>query len=136
MSLEEALVDHTAALRENSDLLRVLTGKAKAGLADAGGKAADSADKPATTRGRASPKAKAPTTAQMKEAAEKYLDVQDEAQYSLRRDNIKSIVKKFDATKFTEIAEENRQAALDLLAKYEADEDKDAGGGDGGDDLV
>jgi len=133
MSLEAALAEHTSALKENTELLRVLTGKASAGVAAASAsnsnKGDGAADKP--TRAR---KAKAPSAADMKAAAEKYLDVQNEDQYATRRANLKSIVEKFGAPKFTEIPEEKRQDALDLLAEFEKNESRDVAEDD--DDVV
>lgn len=78
--------------------------------------------KPATRR---STKPKAPTAADMKKAAESFLDKagKDEDNYADRRAHIKKVIAKFDSPKFTEIGEDDRQEAIDMLADFDKDDD-------------
>lgn len=134
MSLEENLEVLTAALNRNSDLLEGLTAKAKAGVAaSTGGKTekADKADaeeeKPRRTRKPvADKKEKAPTVAEMKKAAEAFLDVDGEDEYNDRRALVRAIADYFEAGKFTEIDAKDRALASKLLAMAADGENIDA----------
>lgn len=136
MAIEEALVALTAELKRNSDLLEILTSKAKAGIAkpaeeakkaeeDEAPKKAAAKDEgeeeaPKTRRTRAPKedapkKSKAVSVAELKKVTEKYLDVDDENEYATRRKFIKGIITKFDAPKMTEIADEHRNEAYEMV---------------------
>lgn len=134
MSVEAALKELTDAVKENSDLLRGLTSKAKSAKAEESKRSArdDDGEEDPKPRGRGRPagstkKAKVPSAADMKKAAETYLKeaADDEEEYEERRNKIKSIIKKFGAPKFTEILEEDRAEALDLLKGDAEDDDGD-----------
>lgn len=117
MSIEQALSDLTAALKENSALLSALSAKAKAGVAAA--EKSDSAkgngdDKPARGRGKPA-KEKTPTVAEMKDLATSYLDVTDEEEYNDRRTLLRAVVDHFGAEKFTSIENKDRLIAFKLI---------------------
>jgi hypothetical protein len=134
MALEDQIVALTAALNRNSDLLEGLTAKAKQGAAAATTESAPKAvakdegeEAPKRTRAAAKPAedkpakaVKAPTPADMADATQKFLDVEDEDEYTARRDLVKLIVAHFGAAKMSEIPENGRQQALDALAAYKA----------------
>lgn len=129
MSLEQVIIDNTAAMNRNSDLIEVLIGRASGATGAGAGGAEKPAAKPAA-KPRAPKEAKAPSEKDMKDAATKYLDVSDEDEYNARREKVKDICGKFGAAKFTEIAEDKRAEALELLSTATTTRD------DGDDDLV
>lgn len=137
MSLEEALARNTDALEKLNTLLTHLNAKADSKSAGGDtGRSVPAKDKdgaePEPRRGRGRPagstKVKVPSTADMKAAATEFLDIADEEEFKSRKAALKEIVDSFGAAKFTEIAEEDRVAALAQL--------KDAEKGGEGDDLV
>lgn len=141
MSLEQAMVDLAAALNRNSDLLEVLTSKAKSATApktEEPTKPVEKAEEPVKrTRAKAeeAPKAeepvkrtrakaeKAPTEAQMVEATKTFLDVEEEDEFQDRRSLVKKIVGHYGVDKMSQIAEESRQEALNMLEAYKAGDD-------------
>lgn len=135
MSLEELLgasiaatKEQTAAMNRNSDLMEIIIGKAKSNLgAAAAEKTEEKAEEPgkrtrATKAAEEPPKkkAKAPTPADMTKATTDFLEVDDDEEYATRRDLVKKILAKYDAKKMSEVAEDDRQAALDILTSYKA----------------
>jgi len=129
MSLEAALAAHTTALeantaailRHNEILEGLKAGKQSAVQAPKSDeKAAPEKDEEAPKRTRAAkadkvPKEKAPSVAEMKDAATKYLDVADEDEYNERRAVVRAITDHFKAAKFTEIETGDRLMASKLL---------------------
>lgn len=133
MSLEAALAAHTTALeantaailRHNEILEGLKAGKQTAVQAPKSDDKVDAKDAPAKDeeapkRTRASskdkaPKEKAPSVAEMKDAATKYLDVADEDEYNERRAVVRAITDHFKAAKFTEIETGDRLMASKLL---------------------
>lgn len=139
MALEDKIDALTAALNRNSDLLEGLTAKAAAGAkaaatAAASTPAAAESDKTEEApRGRGRPpkaaaepekpkKVKAPTPEDMAAKTKEFLDVEDEDEYSARRDLVKKIIAKHGVSKMSEIEEDKRQAALDALVAHKAGE--------------
>ena len=128
VSLEAKIEALTDALKENTELLKALTAKAKANVSaepKASTKADDDDDgeeKPAsrsTSRGRGRLKRdKAPTAAEVKKATEAFLDVEDEDEYAERRKIIKKLIAKYGAAKMTEIEESKRASALSDMEAY------------------
>ncbi len=121
MSLEAKIDTLTAAVETLTKALEGgLSAKTTASAAPSKDKEV-SEDKPRTTRGRAAKKAI--STSDLKKAAESFLDNNDgDDDYADRRAHIKKIIAKFDSPKFTEIAEADRQAALDMLKEFESGE--------------
>lgn len=122
MSLEAKIDTLTAAIETLTKALEGgLSAKTTATAASSKDKEA-SEDKPRTTRTRTT-KPKAISTSDLKKAAESFLDNNDgDDDYADRRAHIKKIIAKFDSPKFTEIAEADRQAALDMLKEFESGE--------------
>lgn len=146
MSLEKEIAELREAVKENSELLKFLTSKARDGLSEKAEKPAAKAtstkeekdEKPAS-RSRASSsakKTKAPTAKDMSEATTKFLDVDDEAEYKDRRELVMQIVDKYGVKKMSEIEEDDRQVALDMLEAWKAGDDPFAGEGGKDDDLA
>lgn len=141
MALEDQLKALTDALNRNSDLLEGLTAKANAskGAAEPVKKAAEvekteaptkKAEEPAAEKKpRGRPKAeKAPSETDMVDATKKFLAVDAEDEYAARRDFVKTLLKKHDVGRMSEIEEGKRAAALEALDNYtrgepEGDED-------------
>jgi hypothetical protein len=129
MSLEERLAELTDAVTKNNELLTILTSKARASTEveapKSKAKSEDSGETEAPKRrGRPPKKDKVPSAADMKKAAQAYLDeATDDDDYKARRQLIKEIVNKFDAPKFTEIPEEHRAEALAMLNEDQSDGD-------------
>lgn len=145
--LRETVSELTVAVKENSELLKFLTGKARDGLTakDDSTKASkpaaaakeDKEDKKPASRSRSSTKApKAPTSKEMAEATTKFLDVDDETEYKDRRELVMQIVEKFGVKKMSEIDEGERQSALDMLEAWKAGDDPFADEGGKDDDLA
>ena len=148
MSIEAQLSELTEAVKENSELLKILTSSARKGLDEqattkpatrsrAAAKADDETEsKPRTTRSRTA-KPKVPTATEVRKQTEEFLNVTDEDEYAARRKIVKSIVDKYDAPKMTELAEEDRAAALaDLANALKEREEGDQGGDEDDDDVV
>lgn len=117
MSIEKALAELTEAVQENNELLRGLTAKAKAETSKSSAKTptkdeGDEEEKPKRTR---TTKPKVPTAKELSTATTNWLEVENEDEYDRRKGIIKKIVTKFEAAKMSEIAEEDRAEALDLL---------------------
>lgn len=120
----------TAEIKRNSDLLEALTAGAKAKVEGAAAaKPAAEEKAPARPRAEKAPaKPKTPTAADMVAATTKFCgeeDEYDEDEFNARRRFVKSLLKKYEAPKMSEIAEDDRQAALDALSgyKYEPEDD-------------
>lgn len=141
MTLEELLLanieatkEQTAELKRNSDFLEILTSKAKTSLAvaaektGADEKSEDKAAEPQKRAPAAKPaakeapkkKAKVPTPAEMAKATTDFLEVDDEDEFDARRALVKKILAKFNAPKMSEIGEDDRDAALEILTAYKA----------------
>jgi hypothetical protein len=124
MSIEAALAELTAAINRNSDLLETITTTAAKNLAKGADAPADKAPAkaPATTKAptKAPAKVKIPTAPEMAKATTDFLEVEDEDEYAKRRALIKAIVTKHEVKKMSEIAEGDRQTALDAIAAYKA----------------
>ena len=138
MGIETEMAALTAALNRNSDLLEILTSKAKPAIeSKAAEKAAapvekasektapvEDAPKPRATRGAAKLKAeKTPAEKDMADATVKFLEVDGDEEYEARRGLVKKIVAKFGVKKMSEIAEGERKGALDMLEAYKAGDD-------------
>jgi hypothetical protein len=150
MAIEAALAAVAEALNKNSALLETLVSKAKAGLepkkvADEPKKVADDeakevVEEEAPKRRARAPKedapkkVKAPTVAEISQATKAYLEgVDDQEEYAARRNVIKGIIAKFGAPKMSEIAEEHRAEAIEILLAAQDKADKKE---DGEDDLA
>lgn len=123
MSIEKALEDLADAVRENTEVLKSMTAAAKASTAGAGRSSSKDKDKDdgdgdgekaKPTRSRSS-KPKVPTAKELGAKTSAYLEVDDEDEYETRKGIIKKIIGKFDAPKMSEIAEEDRAEAMELL---------------------
>ena len=136
MALEDEIKALTAAMNRNSDLLEGLTAKAAAGAAAKTSTVADKpkdADPEEAPRGRGrppkeaaadKPKAKkAPTEKEMADATVEFLEVDDDDEHDARRALVKAIIAKHGVKKMSEIAEADRQKALDALTAYKAGEE-------------
>lgn len=136
MALEDKIDALTAALNRNSDLLEVLTSKARSAQADPKkeddapkGRAStkDEEKKPEEEapkrRTRAAAAPKAPTTKEMADKTTEFLDVEEDDEFQARRDLVKKLLAHFDAPKMSEIDEAKRQSALDALEAYKAGDD-------------
>lgn len=120
MSIESSIDALTAAVKENTETLKAaMTGKASATTAPKG----DDKEKPAPRSRSTKAADKAPSTADMKKAAESFLDKagNDEDDYNKRRAHIKKVIAKFDAPKFTEIGEDDRKDAIAMLTEFDED---------------
>lgn len=100
----------------------------------------DEAEKPKTTRAPrgSAKKDKVPSTADLKKAAESFLDKagNDEDDYNERRAHLKKVVAKYDAPRFTEIAEDDRAAAIAMLNDFDKGSDDEGGRGKDEDDDI
>ena len=139
MSLEEALVANTAAMKELTAALK--GGKVSAGsAADAAieKEAARAAGAKAGTKPAGKPAAKKVTLDTIKERFGGYLGIEDKAERKARIANVQAIVDHFGVSKASELEEENWAEALAFLKQYEDGEEPDFGGdaGDGDDALV
>lgn len=110
MSLEQAMADLTAAIKENTTLLS----NARASVA---GKAADkpAATKPAATKpaAKTTKAPKAPTEADLREKFGSYLtSVEDKADKKRLTATVKPILEHFGVERVTEIPEESRLEAM------------------------
>lgn len=119
-SIEETL----AELNANIVALTEVIGGALSGKASVAEVKKTAEDKPKATRTRATAAPKKPTQAEMKKAAETFLDAakDNEDDYNNRRAHLKTVVAKFDAPKFTEIGEDDRADAIEALNDYTAEE--------------
>jgi hypothetical protein len=129
MSIEAALAELTAAINRNSDLLETITTTAAKNVAKGADAPADKAPvkAPVTTKApadkgpaKAPAKVKIPTAPEMAKGTTDFLEVEDEDEYAKRRALIKAIVTKHEVKKMSEIAEGDRQTALDAIAAYKA----------------
>lgn len=114
MSIEKLLEDLTDAIRENTETQKTFLAAAK-GRTSEGGKAAvkdEDEEKPKRTR---TAKVKVPTSKELGTKTSAFLEVEDEDEYENRKSIIKKIVSKFDAAKMSEIEEDNRLEAMELL---------------------
>lgn len=128
MSLEQAIADNTAAIKEQTAFLKALQGKAGAGAA-----ATTTSTKPA---GKPAGK-KAVTLDTIKERYGAYLGVENKKEREVRKGKVQAILAHFgEVAKVSEIAEESWVDAIAALDKLEAGELPDfmEGDGDGGDD--
>lgn len=122
-SIEDLLRDIADALRDNTDTLKAMTAAAKkatGGSASSTSRTAkddteDGDDKPASGRKPRATKTKAPSAKDMSTATTKFLEIDDEDEYEKRKAIIKKIVGKYDVAKMSEIPEEDRAEAMDLL---------------------
>ena len=134
MSLEEAIRENTEAVKA---LTAAMKGGAKASAADAAiEKEAARATGAKASGGKPAPssKKKAVTLDTIKERFGGYLGVEDKAERKARIANVQAIVDHFGVSKASELEEENWAEALAFLAQYEAGEEPDFGGDEGGDD--
>lgn len=130
MSIEKALAELTEALRENSELLRTMTAKAKASVASTGdsGKSSRSSEdgedegKGSGRKGRTA-KPKLITAKEIGAKTSEFLEVENEDEYERRKTIIKKIVGKYEVQKMSEIADEDRAEANELLDRAIAGED-------------
>ena len=136
MSLEEALAANTAALKENTAVLKALSGKTAEAAgsktteraAGSASKTKDEGEEPKRGRGRP-PKAKTLSATEMGEKAREFCESagDDEDEFKERRALCTKLAKKFGASKVSEIAGADDQTeALEALREFAED-----GGGDG-----
>lgn len=144
MSIEAALADLAAALRENTATLKALTKGTTAAAGSSESKpAASKAATPAKAaaapteeapkkRGRPAAK-KSLTTTEMAEKARLFCEAADtdEDEFKARRGFVKEIATEFGVEKFSAITGDDQEAALQRLAEYEADDDGEDGGEEG-----
>lgn len=140
MSIEAAIAELTAAVKENTEELRFLTSAARDGAAKNSArtttKPAEEAEKPTRSRSR-STKEKVPTVKEISDATKSFLDVDDQNEYEDRKDIVKRIVEKFKAKKMSEIDDKNRAEAMRMLDVAKAGDDPfDGEDGDGEEDLT
>lgn len=138
-----AIEELTAALKENSALLKTLSGKT-AGAAAADTKpASKTTTKPATKaeeeeapkRGRGRPpKDKTLSVTEMAEKARAFAEAanDDEDDFKERRALLTKLAKKYGVGKFSEIKGEDQAPALAALKEYEEGEAEDENGDDEG----
>lgn len=128
MSLEQALADNTAAIKEQTAFLKAL--QAKGGTAAAAGKPA--AGKPAAG------KPKKPTLDTIKERFGGYLATEDKKLREKRKAEISAVIEHYGVAKISEIDEANWEEALAALDQLEAGETPDilADGDNSGDDAL
>lgn len=115
MSIEKILEELVDAVKENSELLRGMTAKAKGALdkADTTGKAASGDTTEKKTRAT---KPKAVSSKEISDATKGYLDVSDDDEYESRKEIVKKIVGKYDVAKVSEIEDPaDRIEAMGLL---------------------
>lgn len=116
MSIESQLAEVAEALRENSELLRGLTAKAKTSDTGRSSGSSDSDEKETRSRKPRETKVKAPTAKELGTMTTSFLDVSDEDDYNSRKSIIKKILDKFNAEKMSLIDEEkDRIEAAALL---------------------
>lgn len=121
MSLEAAILELAAAVKENTEELKFLTSAARDGATKnatrTSTKAVEEVEK-AAPRSRATSRAakeKVPTVKEISEATKAFLDVDDQNEYEERKDIVKRIVEKFKAKKMSEIDDKNRAEAMQML---------------------
>lgn len=143
MSALEAL---TAAILENTAMLRSMTTKTAAAAAATKPAAAAGATKPAAAaaapadgekRGRGRPtKPKALTPTQMAEKGREFAEsaADDEDEFAARRKLLQITAKKYNVTKFSEIEGEDQDAAIAALEAHLEAYENGADGSEGGDD--
>jgi hypothetical protein len=134
MSLEVQLAALTEAVKANTDVQTAI-------LAKIGGtavvnvttekpteKAAPAEDKP-KTRGRAAaaPKVKIPTVKEIQDKTTGFLDVEDDAEYEERAALVVQITEHFGVKKMSEITDEDRTKAMEMLDAAIAGDDPFAG---------
>lgn len=140
MSLEQALADNTAALKEVATLLRESNEGRAAALAavtQVAGATAAEPKKAKKEKAEAAPSAPtAPTVEQVREAAQKFVSVENEDERAKRKEFMRSLIERFkvkaddNGKKFiTYVAEGDRQAVIDAFNSCQpeaeaADEDE------------
>lgn len=129
MSLEQALADNTAALKEHTAILRAAAGKGPVKASDAA-IAAAAAGKAGTTKPPVGKKAV--TLDDVKAKFGDYLGAEDDDERATRIDNMKTLLTHFGAAKASLLEKKDWPAALGFLAQLEAGEEPDYGDGDAG----
>lgn len=120
MSLEVKIEALTAAVEKNNELqtavLAAISGAKRNEPVTSAGDGSKSApeDKPKATRGRAT-KAKAPTVKEITEKTTAYLDVEDDTEYEERAALVVQITEHFGVKKMSEIADDDRALAIEML---------------------
>ena len=134
MSIEDHLAALTAAVKDNTEvqkaILAKIGGTATAAAPVATDKTAPAEDKPKATRGRAAaaPKVKIPTVKEIQDKTTGFLDVEDDAEYEERAEIVVSITKHFGVQKMSEISDDDRTKAMEMLDAAIAGDDPFAGG--------
>lgn len=144
MSLEAAILELVAAVKENTEELKFLTSAARDGATKnasrASTKPAEDGEKTSTRSrgGSRSTKEKVPSVKEISEATKAFLDVNEEDEYEDRKDIVKRIVEKFKAKKMSEIDDAHRAEAMRMLKIAQAGDDpfEGEGGKDEDDDLA
>lgn len=139
MSIEDQLAALTAAVKENTEVQKGILAKIS-GAAPTSTAAADKASTektetaPAETkpkgRGRAAAEPKAPKIPTVKELSDKttgYLDVEDDAEYEERAALVIKITEYFSVKKMSEIGDDDRTEAMEMLEAAIAGDDPFAG---------
>ena len=134
MSIEDHLAALTAAVKDNTEvqkaILAKIGGTATAAAPVATEKTAPAEDKPKATRGRAAAatKVKVPTVKEIQDKTTGFLDVEDDADYEERAEVVVSITKHFGVQKMSEISDDDRAKAMEMLDAAIAGDDPFVGG--------
>lgn len=135
MSIEDHLAALTAAVKDNTDVQKAILAKiggtmtAAAAVTDkAPEKTVASDDKP-KTRGRAAgaTKPKVPTIKEIQDKTTGFLDVADDAEYEERAAVVVAITEKFGVKKMSEIDDDDRAKAMEMLEAAIAGDDPFSG---------
>lgn len=125
----ELLVKQNALLAANNEMLTIVINRGRENLASSTASAKAVAlgkdaveEKPKATRGRTA-KAKPPTVKEIQQKTTDYLDVDDDAEYEERAELITRIVKHFGVEKMSEIGDDDRTLAMQMLDAAVAGDD-------------
>lgn len=134
MSIEDQLAALTAAMKDNTEVQKAILAKiggaatAAATTDKAPEKTASADDKP-KGRGRAAAttKPKIPSVKEIQDKTTAFLDVEDDAEYEERAAVVVSITEHFNVKKMSEILDEDRTKAMEMLDAAIAGDDPFAG---------
>lgn len=136
MSIEAALEALTAAVKENTDVQKAIYAKINGAAAAAPASApadkpaadkAPAADKPARATRGANKAPKVPTVKEIQEKTTGFLDVEDDTEYEERAAVVVQITEAFGVKKMSDIADEDRVKAMEMLDAAIAGDDPFAG---------
>lgn len=135
MSIEAALDALTAAVKENTDVQKGILAKIGGAAASAPTAPADkpapekpaAADKPARATRGAKNAPKVPTVKEIQDKTTSFLDVEDDTEYEERAALVVQITEAFGVKKMSEISDEDRAKAMEMLDAAIAGDDPFAG---------